>query len=90
MSADARFYITAAYPLVAIAVFWLVQSTTTTSWEWVIGNVWALVAMISFVYGFNALNAASAQQFSMSRALESIDPPEDPSVPNSARPRRRD
>jgi ABC-type Fe3+ transport system permease subunit len=90
VSADARFYITAAYPSVAIAVFWLVESTTTTSWEWVIGNVWALVAMISFVYGFDALNAASAQRRSVSRALESIDPSEDHSMPNPARPRHRD
>jgi hypothetical protein len=74
-SADARFYIGMGYPALAIAIYWLVQSTTTTGWEWAIGNLWALVAMISFVYGFNALHRACEQHQRASRAIESISPP---------------
>ena len=77
-SPNARFCITAGYPAVAISVFWLVQATTTTTatlgWEWVIGNVWALGAMVSFVYGFNALHFAREQQQQASQAIESIAP----------------
>lgn len=72
-SADARFYIVAGYPTVAIAVFWLVEATTTTGWEWAIGNLWALAAMVSFVYGFNALHRAREQQHQTSQAIESIE-----------------
>lgn len=71
---DARFYITIGYPAVAIAVFWLAQATTTMGWEWAIGNLWALGAMVSFVYGFNALHCASQQQQHTSQAIESIPP----------------
>ena len=59
-SADGRFYIVAGYPAVALAVFWLVGAATTTGWEWAIGNAWALAAMVSFVYGFNALRRAAS------------------------------
>jgi hypothetical protein len=40
-----------------------------------IGNFWALVAMISFVYGFNALHRAREQHQRASRAIESISSP---------------
>jgi hypothetical protein len=60
LASDARFYITSGYPLVAIAVYFLSSTTTGTDWEWVLGNIWALVAMTAFVYGFNALNAPKA------------------------------
>src|SRR3954447_24980887 len=73
-SSDARFYIIIGYPAVAIAVFWLVQATTTSSWDWAFGNLWALGAMVSFVYGFNALHCASEQQQQTSNAIESIAP----------------
>jgi hypothetical protein len=56
-SADARFYITSGYPLVAIAVYFLSTANSDTDWAWVLGNLWALIAMGAFVYGFNALNA---------------------------------
>ena len=55
--ADARFYITSGYPLVAIAVYFLSTATTGRDGTWVLGNVWALVAMVAFVCGFEALNA---------------------------------
>jgi hypothetical protein len=76
-TADARFYIVAGYPAVAIAVFWLVDATTATGWDWALGNLWALVAMVSFVYGFNALHRAHEQQQQASQAIESITPPSD-------------
>lgn len=78
-SPSGRFYITAGYPAVAIAVFWLVDAsirattTTTVGWEWAIGNLWALVAMVSFVYGFNALHCACEKQRQAAQAIESID-----------------
>jgi len=74
VSADGRFYITAGYPLVTIAMYWLVQSMSRTAigWEWALGNLWALVAVTSFVYGFNALHTASEQLQSASRTIESI------------------
>ena len=37
-SADARFYITSGYPLVAIAVYFLSTATTGTDWTWVVGD----------------------------------------------------
>lgn len=73
VSADARFYIYSGYPLVAIAVFWLTKATTGTDWEWAIGNVWAFIAMVMFVRGFNALSVAAADRHSASHAIESID-----------------
>ena len=76
-TADARFYIVAGYPAVAIAVFWLVDATTATGWDWALGNLWALVAMVSFVYGFNALHRACEQQQQVSQTIESITPPAD-------------
>ncbi len=73
-SPNARFYITIGYPAVAIAVFWLVEATTTMGWEWAIGNLWALGAMVSFVYGFNALHCAREQLEHAAQAIESIPP----------------
>jgi len=49
VSADARFYITSGYPLVAIAVYFLTSATSNTDWAWVVGNLWALVAMTGAV-----------------------------------------
>ena len=59
---DGRFYITIGYPAVVIAVYWLLNSPTATGLEWALGNLWALGAMSSFVYGFNALDAESERQ----------------------------
>jgi hypothetical protein len=59
---DGRFYITIGYPAVVIAVYWLMNSPTTTGLEWVLGNLWALGAMTAFVCGFDALNAVSERQ----------------------------
>ncbi|MET0701839.1 MAG: hypothetical protein ABWY93_19475 [Mycobacterium sp.] len=72
VSSDGRFYIYCGYPMVALAVYWLTGSPTSTGWEWALGNAWALVAMVSFVYGGNALNAASLQQQAAAQAIESL------------------
>jgi hypothetical protein len=67
-NADARFYITSGYALVAIAVYFLSSSTSTTSdWTWIVGNFWSLVAVTSFVYGFDVLNADYAKDTSQRR-----------------------
>jgi hypothetical protein len=72
VSADGRFFIHMGYPMVAIAVYWLTDSPTATGWEWAVGNLWALAAMIFFVYGFNALNRATMYRRAGSRAIETI------------------
>lgn len=69
---DARFYITAGYPAVVIAVYWLMSSSTISGLEWVLGNLWALGAMTAFVYGFNALNAEYERQTLAAFDVESI------------------
>ena len=71
---DGRFYITIGYPAVVIAVYLLPDSATHTGLEWAIGNLWALGAMVSFVYGFNTLHCAPEQQQHTSLAIESIPP----------------
>ena len=61
-SADGRFYISIGYPLAMIGVYWLACAPTATAWEWALGNAWALAAMVSFVYGFDALNTGPKAQ----------------------------
>ena len=61
-SNDGRYYITLAYPAVAIAVYWLAQSSNGTDWMWALGCLWALVAMVSFVYGFQELNTPAKER----------------------------
>ncbi len=58
--------------MVALAVYWLTASPTSTAWEWALGNLWACTAMISFVDGFNALDGASRKRRAAARAIESI------------------
>ncbi|KUI39759.1 hypothetical protein [Mycobacterium sp. GA-2829] len=72
VSAEGRFFVLSGYPALIIAVYWLGTAPSGTAWEWVVGNAWTVVAMVSFVYGFNALNAVPARQQSMSHALESL------------------
>ena len=82
---EARFYITMGYPAVAIAVYWLMNAPAATGLDWALGNLWALAAMTSFVYGFNALNAESERQDLVTRAVESILDPADESPLIAAR-----
>ncbi len=69
---DGRFYIVSGYPMVALAVYWLTASPTSTGWEWALGNAWALAAMVSFVFGFNCLNGAAVRRRAVAREMESI------------------
>ena len=39
---DGRFYITIGYPAVAIAVYWLMNSSTVSGLEWARVTLWAL------------------------------------------------
>lgn len=77
VSSDGRSYITVGQLLVMVAVYWLVSAPTATAWEWALGNAWALVAMVSIVYGFNALRRSIEDQQHASEAIESIDPAAD-------------
>lgn len=72
MSADGRFFVLSGYPTLMIAMYWLTQAPGQTAWEWAVGNVWTIVSMVSFVYGFNALNAVPAHQQAASQAIESL------------------
>ena len=69
-SSDGRFNIYCGYSLVAIAVYWLV--TAPTAWEWAVGNVWALGAMVAFVSGFDLLNRATAQHAERAQVFETV------------------
>lgn len=71
VSADGRFYVLSGYPTLIIAGYWLTTAPSNTASEWALGNAWAIVAMVSFVYGFNALNAVEGRQQSVSEAIES-------------------
>lgn len=72
VSADGKFFILSGYPTLMIAVYWLTTAPSNTAWEWALGNAWTIVAMVSFVYGFNALNAVPLRQQSVSEAIESL------------------
>ncbi|MBB2991303.1 hypothetical protein FHR72_002787 [Mycolicibacterium iranicum] len=67
-----RFSVYCGYSLVAIATYWLVEAPTTTTWEWAMGNAWALAAMVAFVRGFDALNRVTAQHAERAQALEAL------------------
>ena len=73
-SSDGRFNIFCGYALVAIAVYWLGVAPTATAWEWALGNMWALAAMIAFVSGFDALNRVTARHAERAQLLETVEP----------------
>lgn len=73
LASDAgRFSVLCGYPLVSIAAYWLVTAPAATAWEWAFGNAWALAAMVAFVWGFDALNRATAVHAERSRAFETV------------------
>jgi peptidoglycan/LPS O-acetylase OafA/YrhL len=72
VSASARGYFDSAYLLVVIAVYWLIEASTTTGWEWAVGNSLLLAAVVSAVLGHNALQAATRRQAMRSHLLESL------------------
>lgn len=76
-SADGRFFILCGYPLVAVATYWLTTAPTATTWEWAMGNAWALAAVMSFVVGFNALNGVTADHARAAARMETIEPATD-------------
>jgi hypothetical protein len=78
VSADGRFFILSGYPTLMIAVYWLTAAPSNTAWEWALGNAWTIVSMVSFVYGFNALNAVPRRQQKASQAIESLSLVTDP------------
>lgn len=73
-SPDGRFYVCLGYPLVAIAVYCMTTAPTATTWEWAIGNAWALAAASSFVAGFGALNRVTAEHGEVAVKIETIEP----------------
>ncbi|MDY6999452.1 MAG: hypothetical protein SW019_22905 [Actinomycetota bacterium] len=73
-SVDGRLTIYCGYCLVIIASYWLVTAPTATTWEWVLGNAWALAAMVAFVSGFGALRRAAARHERTAQLLETLEP----------------
>lgn len=73
-SAHGRFNIVCGYALGTFAVYWLVSAPTATGWEWALGNLWALAAMLAFVTGFGALNQVTADHAEHSQLFESLEP----------------
>jgi len=73
-SADGRFYLFCGYALIAIAAYWLVTAPTATAWEWAFGNIWALAAMVAFVFGFGHLNHVTAEHAWAAQQVEEIEP----------------
>lgn len=73
-SADGRFNILCGYALVVFAVYWLVSAPTATDWEWALGNLWALGAMLAFVTGFGSLNRVTAEHAEAAQVFESLEP----------------
>lgn len=72
-SADGRLNIYCGYALVAIAAYWLQAAPTATDWEWVVGNLWALAAMLAFVTGFDTLNRVTAEHATTAQLMESLE-----------------
>lgn len=73
-SGDGRFFIQAGYPLVTIAAYWLVTAPTATAWQWALGDLWALAAMVAFVKGFDPLRHATEQHAERAQQFEAVDP----------------
>ena len=73
---NGRFYITAGYPAVVIAVYWLINASTIGGIEWALGHLWALASMFAFVYGFKALNAETESTNLSDLDVESIPEPQ--------------
>lgn len=67
-----RFSILSGYALVAFAAYWLQSAPTTTAWEWAFGNLFALAAMVSFVWGFDALTRETARHAERAQEFEAI------------------
>jgi hypothetical protein len=72
-SPDGRFAVLLGYPLLVIAVYWMSAAPHVTAWEWVLGNAWALAAMVSFVVGFDALNRVTTAHGERAKRLETLD-----------------
>lgn len=72
-SPDGRFFVFSGYALVAIAAYWLESAPTATTWEWALGNLWGLAAMIAFVMGFGHLNRVTADHAWAAQQVEMLE-----------------
>lgn len=73
VSSAGRADIYCGYALVLIAVYFLGTAPTGTAWEWVLGNLWALGAMVAFTSGYRALNRDATEYASAARHTESLE-----------------
>lgn len=67
-----RTYILSAYPLAAIAAWWLVSASTST--EWALGCTLSLAAAAAFAAGFCALKRVAAGHARLAAQWETIEP----------------
>lgn len=72
-SDQGRFLVLSGYSLVAIAAYWLGTAPTATTWEWALGNLWALAAMLAFVSGFEMLNRTTSEHAERAQVFERVD-----------------
>jgi hypothetical protein len=73
-SDEGRFAIYSGYALLTVALYWLVTAPTATAWEWALGNLWALAAMVAFVKGFESLRHAATRHAELAQQLETVAP----------------
>ncbi|WP_024448531.1 hypothetical protein [Mycolicibacterium iranicum] len=71
-SASGRTYILSAYPLAAIAAWWLASASTST--QWTLGCVLSLAAVAAFAAGSRALKRVAANHARLATQLETIEP----------------
>lgn len=70
-----RFYVSISYPMIAIAAYFLMESSNGTAWAWALCLGWALAAITVFAIGFAALSDVVRQHHTVSQSIETIPDP---------------
>ena len=71
-----RFYVSISYPMIAVAAYFLMESSNGTAWAWALCLGWALAAISVFAIGYAALSDVVRQHHTVSHSIETIDPVE--------------
>ena len=70
-----RFYVSVSYPMIAIAAYFLMESSNGTDWALALCVGWALAAITTFALGFIALNDVVHTHHTVSHSIETIPNP---------------
>ncbi|MET0897805.1 MAG: hypothetical protein ABWY45_07840 [Mycobacterium sp.] len=70
-----RFYVSIGYPMVAIAAYFLMESSSGAPWALALCLGWALAASTVFVLGFTALRDVVRRHHTVSQSIETIADP---------------